>query len=335
MKWSFCLIFFTSFLFADSQEMRIEVIERKMEEIGSQNASHSFGADFKNDTFERGWVGAEIFGGPIYYHAKVGGSEYVYSLASGKGKVSSQEFEWDFGYQVGIGAFLPIVKWEILGTYTHFGTQDVEGKGEIPPSLLVNLKGSYYVFSQNVKSTYKIEYDAAEVVLKRSSFLGSMFGLGSSLGAKKTWIDQDQRVEYSSIENTLTEVKDRCRFEGVGPVLGMNLNWNLFWNLSLTGDVKAALLYGDFEVKHTESPLEIKGDTQLFSPNIFFSFGLNKAFPFGAAQGFISFSYEADYYFRQNQMVSIGIPKRGALKVARHAEDLTFYGVSMKLGIEF
>ena len=328
-------IFCTLPLFAEQMEKRVGDLEHQMGEVGTRTPDGVYGAQLANDTFERGWVGLELFGGPLYWHAKVGGTEYVYSLASGKGKMESQSFDWDFGYRLGVGVFLPIVKWEILGTYTHFGTSDTEGSGVIPPSLLVNLRGSFFVFSQNVKSQYDIDYDAVSLEIKRSSFLGSLLGLGSSLGVKQAWIDQKQWVTYSAFQEELTKVKDRCRFRGMGPQLGMNINWHLFLGFSFFGDIKGALLYGDFEVKHTESPIEIKGDTHLFSPNLSFSFGLNKDFPMGGAQIFLSLAYEADYFWRQNQMVTMEDTSRRGLKVARQAEDLTFYGVTGRLGIEF
>ncbi|WP_316359690.1 Lpg1974 family pore-forming outer membrane protein [Candidatus Neptunichlamydia sp. REUL1] len=335
MKWMTISIFCTLSLFAEKMERRVDVLEHQMGEVGTKTPSGEYGAQLANATFERGWVGVELFGSPLYWHAKVGGTEYVYSLVSGKGKVESQSFDWDFGYRLGAGVFLPIVKWEVLGTYTHFGTQDTEGRGVIPPSLLVNLRGSFFVFSQSVKSSYDIDYDTVSFELKRSSFLGSLLGLGSSLGVKQGWIDQKQSVTYSAFQEELTKVKDRCRFRGVGPLLGMNINWHLFSGFSFLGDIKGALLYGDFEVKHTEPPIEVKGAAHLFSPNLSFTFGLNKDFPIGGAQVFISLAYEADYYWRQNQMVTMEDADRGRLKIARQAEDLTFYGVTGRLGIEF
>ncbi|MCB1110479.1 MAG: hypothetical protein KDK64_05815 [Chlamydiia bacterium] len=283
----------------------------------------------KNPSFERGWVGVEIFGGPLYWHAKVGGTEYVYSLAKGKGAVESQSFDWDFGYRLGGGVFLPLFKWEVLGIYTHYGTQDSEGKGVTPPSLLVKLKGSGQVFSHQVKSTYHIDYDALSLELQRSSFLGRLLGLGSSLGVKQTWIEQNQKVIYR--EST---VKDRCRFRGMGPLLGMHLNWPLFSGISFWGECKAALLYGHFEVKHTEAPIALKGDTHLFSPNLSFQFGLRQDIPLGAAQLFFSLGYEADYYWRQNQALALQDYGR-PVKVSRYAEDLVFYGLSGRFGVEF
>ncbi len=335
MKWMIVGIFCTFPLFAEKMETRVGVLEQQMGNIGTHPPSSDYGSQIANATFERGWIGIELFGGPLYWHAKVGGTEYVYSLASGKRKEESQSFDWDLGYRLGVGVFLPIVKWEVLGTYTHFGAHDTEGRGIIPPSLLVNLRGSFFVFNQSIKSSYDIDYDAVSLELKRNSFLGSLLGLGSSLGVKQAWIDQKQWVTYSAFQQDLTKVKDRCRFKGVGPQLGMNMNCHLFSGFSFFGNVKGALLYGDFEVKHTEIPIKIKGDAHLFSPNLSFTFGLNKDFPIGGAQIFISLAYEADYYWRQNQMVTMEDTGRGRLKIARQADDLTFYGVTGHLGIEF
>lgn len=330
MKWTVYLFFLPFCLCAGSMEERVETLEKHMGQVSVETPEGTYGANIAPQNFERGWVGMELFGGPLYWHAKVGGTEYVYSQATGKGKVESQSFDWDFGYRVGAGIFFSLFDWELLGMYTHYGSQDTEGKGVIPPSLLVNLKGNFFVFSQNVKSTYDIAYDSATLELRRGSFLG----LGSSIGVKQTWMQQEQRVTYSAFSNDLTKVKDRCRFRGTGPQIGMHFDWNLFYKISLFGGAKAALLYGLFEVKHTESPLELKADVHLFSPNLSFLFGLKKAFPLEKGQLSFSLAYEADYYWRQNQMLTLE-DRTSRLKVARQAEDLTFYGFTGSVILEF
>ncbi len=335
MKWIIISLFCVLRLFAGKMEKRVDILEHKMGEIGTKKTDDEYGAQLASATFKRGLVGVELFWGPLYWHTKLGGTEYVYSPASGNEKMEGQSFDWDFGYRLGAGVFLPVVKWKVLGTYTHFGTHDTGGYGVIPPSLFVNLRGSFFVSSQNVKSSYDINYDAISLELKRSSFLSSLLGLGSSLGVKRAWIDQKQRVTYRTFQEELIRVKDHCRFRGIGPLLGMNINWHLFSGFSFFGDVKGALLYGGVEVKHTEIPIEIKGDAHLFSPNLLFTFGLNKDCFMGGAQVFISLAYEADYYWRQNQIVTMEDASRERLRVARQAEDLIFYGVTGRLGVEF
>ena len=103
-------------LFAEQMEKRVGDLEHQMGEVGTKTPDGAYGAQLANATFERGWVGLDLFGGPLCWHAKVGGTEYVYSLASGKEKMESQSFDWDFGYRLGVGVFLPIVK---LGNFRN------------------------------------------------------------------------------------------------------------------------------------------------------------------------------------------------------------------------
>ncbi len=336
MKWQLCFIFLTFPLFGAEIEERIATLEEQMGQVGEQTADAGYGARFAPTGFTRGAAGAEFFGGVLYWHAKVGGTDYVYSLINQKGRGATQSFDWDFGYRVGASIRIPIVSWEIVGTYTHYGSQDTEGRGVIPPSLLINLKGGMIVSSQKALSSYKLGYDKIVLELKQSSFLSRFFGLGTTIGLKQSWIDQTQKVTY---EPDTLKVKDRCRFRGLGPRAGFNAKWYLFGGLSLLTDVSVALQYGDFEVKHTESQVSLKGDTHLFSPSIDFFMGLHWDCPKDWYQFSVRFGYEAEYYWRLNQSIEIennvGTGNSVRFQLIRYADDLTFYGITLRMGTEF
>lgn len=333
----FLLSFLITFsLFGNNLEERVSALEEEMGQVGTQTEGGNFGARFTTGEFEKGWVGFQFFGNALYWHAKVGGTEYVYELATGKkGKVETQRFDWDWGYQVGAGVLLPIVRWEIIGTYTHFGTQDHEGRGMIPPSLLISLKGGMIPSAQEARSDYKIDYDNIELNLHQSSFLSRLLGLGTSIGVKKTWIDQKQGVTYLGAIDT--RVKDRCRFVGVGPMIGFNMKWHLLYGISLIADTKGSLLFGNFEVKHSENEMALKGDSYLFTPTLHFLLGLHWDFPMKWTQFNLSLGYEAEYFWRQNQSVEIEntASNHFRIQLIRYAEDLTFYGGTLRAGIEF
>ncbi len=336
MRYLFLLIICMFPLFGDIMEERVQVLENEMEKVGIKTDDGGFGANFASGEFEKGWVGLQLFGGPLYWHGKVGGTEYVYDFTTkGKGKVESQSFDWDWGHRIGASLRLPIVKWEIIGTYTHFGTQDHEGRGTIPPSLLVSLKGGSIPSSQEATSDYKIDYDNIDLGLHRSSFLSRFFGLGSSIGVKRTWIDQKQGVNYWG--ETLIRVKDRCRFVGTGPSLGFTLKWYLIKGISFLTDANGSLLYGEFEVKHSENQIALKGNTHLFSPILRFLLGLNWDYPMNWAQLSLSLGYEAEYFWRQNRAVEIENKASNGFRfqLVQYADDLTFYGVTLRAGIEF
>ncbi|MCB1107121.1 MAG: hypothetical protein KDK76_03390 [Chlamydiia bacterium] len=329
MKWKLLLIISVLPLFGGEIDQRVEVLEKEMKEIRLETKAECGGE------FERGWIGGKVFGDILYWHAKVGGTEYVYRLLNDDGRVESQSFDWDFGYRVGVGIFLPIVKWEVSGSFTHFGTKDTEGRGVIPPSLFINLKGGMLVSSQDAVSSYEIGCDALSVELKQGSFLSRVLGINFSLGAKQTWIEQVQKVTYRTGGEDLLRVKDRCRFQGLGPQFGVMAHVHLFSGVSLLGGAKGSLLYGHFEVKHEESSVGTKGNIHLFSPNLFFSLGIEKDISFKSVRLILALFYEADYYWRQNQAVEIEGMRGSRFQLIRYSDDVIFYGATLRVGMEF
>lgn len=336
MRYLFLSFLILFSIYGDDLEERISTLEGEMKQVGVTNESGSFGASFTSDEFERGWVGLQLFGFPLYWHAKVGGTEYVYELVTrSKGKVETQPFDWDWGYRIGASLRLPIVKWEVIGVYTHYGTQDKEGKGVVPPSLLVSLKGGVVPTHLKASSDYKIDYDNISLSIERGSFLSRLFGLSSELGLRKAWIDQKQGVTYEGAQRV--RIKDQCYFEGIGPFLGLKLKWYLLSNIALISSADASLMYGKFEVKHSEDHIHLSGSKHLLTPSIHFFGGLSWDFPLKWTQLSFLVRYEAEYFWRQNQSVEIENSSAGGFRVQliRYAEDLTFYGLTMKAGIEF
>lgn len=311
-------------------------LEEEMGPVSTKTDSGKFGAGFTSREFEKGWVGFQLFESTLYWHAKVGGTDYVYDLATRKkGKAETRKFDWDWGYRIGAGVSLPIVKWEIIGTYTHFGTQDHGGKRVIPASPLISLKEGVISSTQDARSDYKIDYDNIEFSLHQSSFFSRLLGSATAIGVKKTWIDQKQGVTYQG--DVATKVEDRCRFVGVGPMIGLNMKWPLLYGISCIAETKGAFLFGNFEVQHSENETAFKGDTHLFTPTLHFLLGLQWDVPMKWMQFSLSLGYEAEYFWRQNRSVEIknNVSNYFQVQLIRYAEDLTFYGGTLRAGLEF
>ncbi|MCB1115118.1 MAG: hypothetical protein KDK71_01505 [Chlamydiia bacterium] len=335
MRYLFFTFLISLYLYSDALEDRVFQLEQEMKEVGITNESGTYGAGFTSAEFEKGWIGLQFFGSPLYWHAKVGGTEYVYEFATnGSGKEEAHSFDWDWGYRFGSFIRLPIVKWEIIGTYTHFGTTDKEGRGVLPPSLLISLKGGATPPHYKATSDYKIDYDNVALTLAQSSFLSRLFGIGTEIGVRKTWLEQRQGVTYEGVEKV--RLKDRCRFEGIGPQLGLKLHWYLLSDFSFLSQADLSLLYGNFHVKHSENQTDILGHAHFFAPAMHFFLGLNWGYPFRSAKLNFSIGYEAEYFWRQNQSIKIDYKSAArAIQLTRIAEDLTFYGVTTKCGVEF
>jgi hypothetical protein len=186
-----------------------------------------------------------------------------------------------------------------------------------------------------VISDYKVDYDNVALSIEQSSFLSRLFGLSSELGLRKAWIEQKQGVSYEGEDRV--RIKDQCHFEGVGPFLGLKLRWYLLSNIALISSTDTSLIYGKFEVIHSEDRIHLSGTKHFLTPTIHFFAGLNWDLPLKWALFSFLVGYEAEYFWRKNQSVEIENSGAGGFRVQliRYAEDLTFYGLTMKAGLEF
>lgn len=338
MKWKILLLIFTIPLFGEEIGTRISALEAQMGEIRTETAQKNYGARFADDSFEKGIFGVEFFGSLLYWHAKLGGTEYAYAFANQKlnrksKETKEQNFDWNFGYRLGIGVRLPVVSWEIFGTYTHYGSQNNEKNENLPPSFFA--RGQ----TAPTKSSSKIDYDTVILELKKSSFFSRMLGIGTTIGVKKTWVDQREEITYHLNKHDILKVKDQCTFQGVGPRIGLSGRWYLFAGFSFLTDIAFSLLYGEFDVKHAEASLDLKGSAHLFSPALDFFFGLHWDHPLDWAQLSLRLGYEADYLWREHQAVKLedttSAKRPFRVTFSRNADDLTFYGMTLRGGVEF
>ena len=331
MKWRIWLVFLTLPLFSSELEDRISALEAQMSEVGTKTPEGGYGARLTTESFQRGWVSICFSGEALYWNTKLGGNEYVYDLArkyiglssEKKEELEEQNFDWDWGYRGGVALGLNFIGWDLVGNYTHFKTQDIQS---CPKDLFLYFNDSASL--EDTHSFYKIVYDSVDVELKRSSFLSRFFGMGTSLGMKIIWIDQAQEVSSTSYH-----LKDHCFFHGLGPRLGGHLKWHLLYGISLLGNVSGSILYGDYDVKHTGSSINIEGQTQLFAANLGFFMGMGWDYYGKKCHVALGLGYEGEYCWRQNRVVEVKSAPR--LQIVRYADDLTFYGITCKARIEF
>lgn len=110
---------------------------------------------------------------------------------------------------------------------------------------------------------WKIQYDAVDLTFGRNVNLWSCFNFKPYIGVRALRIHQKlnshlETIFTSSIGNStvLTDKHDREDFHGVGPELGLEIDFNLGCNLSLYGSFDVVTYYG--RVKGTNC------DTDLF-----------------------------------------------------------------------
>lgn len=347
------MLFLPVYLWGVDLEERVATLEERMGQVSTETPNQTFGANFAPENFQKGWIGLFLVGEVLYWHPKIGGTEYAYNLLGSaigwdvpaSGDVEDQDFDWGWGARAGLGLTFPSIGWEIICTGTWYRSNQTDHHSRSLPSVLINLRGASFAPSSHVRSRYDLSFSDVLLELKKPYFLSRFLSTALSLGVKWNWVDQEQKLRYRLQQGQIYQVEDLCHFQGVGPRIGFNLQWHLFLGLSLLGEVGGALLYGDFDVKHEEkltgiNEVFLKGDIHLFSPEVDFNLGLGwdlytKGYHLG-----IALCYEALYMWRQNEalkMEDITAPlgPHAHFQVVRYAEDLTFYGVTLKAKIEF
>ena len=267
-RWLSCLAFVMlgSQLVAHSMEDRITELEKEMQEVGVTNPQGTFGAGFTTAGTEgaNGWF---IWVEPLYWHAKVGATEYAYTdkvvnatlvnqqdyylRAPIQGCVKHEEFGWDWGVRVGLGSYFFHDNWDINLNYTWFETSDSSGTTKLDPSGVLSLKLPDAIPFVHARSHYDVSYNNVNLELGREYFISRTISARPEIGIKSTWLNNKQKVRYSEViipgapeaRDFTGKLKDKSDLWGIGPRMGVTVNGYMGDGFSLVGRLTGALLY--------------------------------------------------------------------------------------------
>lgn len=181
----------------------------------------------------------------------------VVSTFSGKDR--DPHFEWNPGFRIGAGLEFDCSKWFIADTYTHLHSRAHSDRHD----------SSY----NGNDLRWNLHYDALDVMLGYDSDLCSGFALRPFIGLRAARIDQKLHINafpgststFSStssssldlfvVPNDLVSIEKRNkeRFRGLGPLLGVEAEWNVGCDLSVYASASVSWLYGNFRVRLFES----------------------------------------------------------------------------------
>lgn len=267
-RWLSCLAFVVlgSQLVAQSMEDRITELEKEMQEVGVTNPQGTFGAGFTTAGTEgaNGWY---IWIDPLYWHAKVGATEYAYTdkvtnalfinqqeyylRAPINGRVKHEEFGWDWGLRVGLGSYFFHDNWDINVNYTWFESSNSSGTSKLDPSAVLSLKLPDAIPFVHARSHYDVNYNNVNLELGREYFISRTISARPEIGLKSSWIYDKQRVRYSEVfipgvpqlRDITGKVKDKTILWGLGPRMGVTVNGYIGDGFSLYGRITGSLLY--------------------------------------------------------------------------------------------
>jgi len=358
---------------AMDMDSRVTQLENQMQQVRTETAMGTYGAQTASARAEVDGYGWFFNFDVLYWHAKVGGTEFAYTDQDPraqlpvKGRTKDIDFEWDWGIRVGLGYNFDHDGWDLRGQYTWFDTNGSDSTRSGINSSIIPLRGSstivanvntstsnQFLYCTSAKSQYDFDYSAIDLELGRAYFISGKLSFRPHWGLKTAWIDQEQITRYTGgvvnpnqstqlgLEGNTVHVKDDCDFWGLGPRVGLDSRWHLGYGFSIFGNVAGALLFGYFDVEHKErfsqfadNRIKLSANRHAFSPTAQMQLGLryDKYIHNNTQHIGVGLGFEAQYWWRQNQMLKIDDAQ--VLKYERYSEDVSMHGLTLDIQWDF
>ncbi len=225
-------------------DTRVQELEKKVDMMSTKTVMGTYGpktALARPEPNGQGWF---LTFDALYWHAKVGGTEYVYTSAyrpnsnfpRADGTLKEIEFDWDWGLKVGLGYNFYHDGWDGYVQYTYFDSDGQAKSFASGASALVPNRGnnaisesanvyssqggnsfdSAFNFITRATSDYNFDFDSIELELGRSYFVSRSLSFRPQIGLKSLWLDIKQQTRFSG-GPTIAE-------GGEGEVYGLGAN---------------------------------------------------------------------------------------------------------------
>lgn len=357
---------------ASDLHSRVEQLEKQMSQVGTENAFGGYGAKTacaRPSKDNKNWF---ITGDVLYWSSTVGGTDFAFSDDSPtftypiKGRTKDVDFDWSFGFRVGLGYNFCRDCWDIYAEYTNFsndGSRSVSGGG-CGSSVILPLRGAVCPPDQagaaawqanNAKSSFDLDFQSVDLNIGRNYFISQFLSMRPFFGVKIGFIDLEQRTTYSCNSNTsqlcgitfvgldgnFIKITEDSDFSGAGLEMGLNTKWHLAKGFSFFANAMGALTYGYFDVDYkerygeTDRRATLSGSTHRVVPTAQLHAGVAYDIFFDCDSQHIGFSlgYDTQYWWRVNQMLQM--QQAGPSRYNRYSEDVGMYGVTFEARWDF
>ncbi|MBI2810793.1 MAG: hypothetical protein HYX67_08205 [Candidatus Melainabacteria bacterium] len=278
----------------------------------------------------------------LYWQAEEAGLGYAIETSSSKIKVP--QFDWDFGFKVGIGYRIPHDSWDLSLQATSFQTHtDCDHHGNFLPSWQV--PGPTHAFAEDVKMHWRLHMGLLDLNLQKELLISERLILTPQIGIRAGMIRQKFNLEYRggtfSSKGDLLRMKNK--YWGFGPRIGAGSEWEMARGFSLFAEGAFSLLYGEFYLHQDEyeqgSKEEILGVHNIFhnpAPILDASAGLRWQYYFSSALKRLRFDLKWDQLllFSQNQLMRFTDENEPGLFVSNQG-DLGISGIEFNIQFDF
>lgn len=340
-------LFKVGFLTAlETNSSRIEKLEKEIEELRDQ--LHELLIEKVRPSASPDLLGKDWFVtfDALYWYARTNETAFAYSNHTQdttlplRGRTKDLNFHWSWGFRAGLGKNLDFDKWDLYLYFTYYRSH-VSGSAHAGlASTLIPLRG-VTVQDEGVgsaKSTYALDFYNLDLELGRHYYVSSKLSLRPFVGVKSAWIDQKQAIRYTagSLGYNSAHVDDLCEYWGVGLRGGIKSRWHLGSGWRLEGLFAGALLYGFFDIDHSEKltpsrddRVKLEDNKHRFIPTVQWRMGIGWGTYFNEKRNYLELgaAYEGMYWWRQNQMIKVY--EYRALRYDNFSEDMSMHGLTL------
>lgn len=300
---------------------------------------------------------------PLLFKAQENGIEFVVTTRenatpalNGKSRAKTVDFEWDWGFRLGLGINLAHDGWDLYANWMRFITdadrsvRAREGEMLLP---VVAHPGAINDFGSasalNSSSVWNLHLNALDLEIGRQFFVSKWLSLKPHAGFRTAWVRQTDHVKYNDLlgANFLNGSVDlSSKYWGLGLLAGLDTQWGIGCGWSILADCSASILYGYFNAAHNETGILADGSrSPLFSFHDFYHVGrvitdfliglrydymfCDDRYHFGIQAG-----WEHHMFFGQNQFIRFADADSQANFFANQG-DLTLHGFSARVRFDF
>jgi Legionella pneumophila major outer membrane protein precursor len=238
-----------------------------------------------------------------------------------KGRGRDPRFEWNPGFRLGVGYDLAATNWELDASWTHFNTH------------------SHRFLNTSNKIHWSLNLEVVDLIASYQYDFNSCFALIPFFGLRGARIDQKLHItEFPSLTSSATTVadftflstKNKEGFFGIGPLIGLEGDWNIGCGFSLYANASVTWLYGNFDVRFSE--FERLTDAVSISK-------VRKRLDasLAGADAALGVRWDTCFYMNTRLILGLGLEHHRYFDFNRFGEygDLSFDGINISAAIQF
>lgn len=257
-----------------------------------------------------------------------GGGTVLRSTVNGTSTTTSKEtdvdpsFDWNVGYRVVLGRQFGSNGWEVGASWTDF-----QGHGHKPID----------------HGKWKVELMQLDLTTLYNACINSSVTLQPFIGLRGTSIFQklfSKIITKYVIEGAGTAIdtrtlRDRQQFYGLGPLFGLNVDWDIKYGLGFYATISSSLLYGNYHLHFNDTEvitppatprkmkMKIKKNMSAFDLGIDLALGIQWQYLIrNACYLTLKLGLENHQYFNQSRL-------------GRNFGDLSFSGGIFSFGLAY